>query len=52
MLLHAKHTSQDHVSVIIVCDDTDVLVLSIAFSEQIGIVFIRCGNKTEADTLM
>jgi len=44
MLLHAKHAST--VSVVIIADDTDVLIISLEFSRDITAkLYMRCGTK-------
>ena len=47
ILLHAKHASPDVSSVVIVAEDTDVFILSLAFHDTISCnIFIKCGTKT------
>ena len=47
MLLHAKQAAADYTSVIIVADDTDVLILCMAFNQQISCnLYVRRGTKT------
>ena len=47
MLLHAKQAAADYTSVIIVADDTDVLILCLAFNPQISCnLYVRRGTKT------
>lgn len=44
-LLHAKHTSQNYEAIIIASDETDVLILNLAFSNHVSKMNIRCGTK-------
>lgn len=46
MLLHAKHASPDHEAVIIVSKDMDVLILALAFHQDIGNISMKCGTHT------
>lgn len=47
MLLHANHAAAQYDSVIIVADDTDVMILSVAFQHHIGCkLYIKCGTQT------
>ena len=48
LLLHAKQPSAGHEAVIIVSEDTDVVVLCLAFQNDIANVYIRCGTKTRS----
>ena len=46
LLLHAKHAAESFDALIIVSDDTDVLVISLGLSQQINAkIFIRRGSK-------
>jgi hypothetical protein len=45
MLLHAKHASQVYERIVIVCEDTDVLILCLALQKDIRNMYIRCGTK-------
>ena len=45
MLLHAKHASRTHNAIIIISEDTDVIVLALAFFRNIGDIYIRCGTR-------
>ena len=47
MILHTKHAAPKFKSVILVADDTDILILSLAFSSEIACnIFMKCGTKT------
>ncbi|KAG1659185.1 hypothetical protein GQR58_022660 [Nymphon striatum] len=48
MLLHAAHASRsDYEAIVVVSDDTDVLVLCLAFKPQIPTnIYFKCGTKT------
>ncbi len=46
MLLHSQHASKDHETIVIVSEDTDVLIVSLAFHSRIDAnIYIRCGTK-------
>jgi hypothetical protein len=47
MLLHASHAANEGYSSAVICsEDTDVLIMSIAFQDEIGVpVFIKCGIR-------
>ena len=46
MLLHAKHASTDHEAIVILSEDTDVLVLSLGMYNDISQqLYIRCGTS-------
>lgn len=46
ILLHANHALSDVYSIVIIAEDTDILVLSLAFHETISCnMFIKCGTK-------
>ena len=45
ILLHAKHASPDHESITVVSEDTDVIILALAFFRQIGKIYVRCGSQ-------
>ena len=48
LLLHAAHAvRQGHQNIVISSEDTDVLVMLVAFQDVIvGHMFVKCGNKT------
>jgi hypothetical protein len=46
LLLHAKHASHDFGTIIIASEDTDVLILCLAFSKEFDNVYIRCGSSS------
>lgn len=48
LLLHAAHAvKQGHQNIVISSDDTDVLILLVAFHDIIGgHLYLKCGNKT------
>ncbi|KAG1677092.1 hypothetical protein GQR58_014009 [Nymphon striatum] len=48
MLLHAAHASRsDYEAIVVVSDDTDVLVLCLAFKPPISTnMYVKCGTKT------
>ena len=47
ILLHAKHASSDIASVIIIAEDTDVVIPCLAFQTNIGFnMFVNCGSNT------
>ncbi|KAK3741541.1 hypothetical protein QZH41_002925 [Actinostola sp. cb2023] len=47
MLLHAYHAAPDFESVVVHADDTDVLILLLAFSQDIVCnIFMKCGTQT------
>ena len=48
LLLHAAHAAAAGYSAVVICsEDTDVFVLCLAFSQQIGVpLFQRCGTQT------
>ena len=47
MLLHSKHASEAYGAVIIVAEDTDVLVLCLAYCHNISTkMYIKCGIQT------
>ncbi|KAG1659461.1 Choline transporter-like protein 1 [Nymphon striatum] len=48
MLLHAAHASRsDYEAIVVVSDDTDVLVLCLAFKPSIPTnMYVKCGTKT------
>ena len=45
ILLHAKHASPDHEAIIVVSEDTVVIILALAFFRQIGKIYVRCGSQ-------
>ena len=45
IFLHAKHASLTHTSTVIVAEDTDVLILGLAFFNEIANLYIRCGTQ-------
>ena len=46
LLLHSRHASADFTSVIIITEDTDVMVLCLAFQNEIDTnLFLRCGTS-------
>ena len=45
ILLHAKHASPDHEAITVVSEDTDVIILALAFFRQIGKIYVRCGSQ-------
>lgn len=52
LLLHAKHAAVDYDSIIIVADDTDLLVLSMAFQDRIDCnLYMECGTRTKTRIL-
>ena len=46
MLLHAQHACQNSKSVIMISEDTDVLILALLFSEDVSNIYIRRGTET------
>ena len=44
-MLHAKHASPDHEAIIVVSEDTDVIILALAFFRQTGKLYVRCGSQ-------
>ena len=45
--LHAKHASGNYSSIVIVAEDTDVFILSLAFQSKINsTMYIKCGSAT------
>ena len=46
VLLHAKHASVNVASVIIVAEDTDIMILCLAFHDKIDCkIYVKCGTS-------